>query len=219
MTAPITLALVDDHVLFRNGVRALLASQPDLEVVGEAGDARTAYAVVDETSPDVVLLDVNLPGASGLSVARELIRRQPRRKILFVSMYVTEDVVAQGIASGALGYVGKDQEASELVSAIRAVGRGHSYLSPRVSRAFVDDYMRLRRGGSPDEGPLGLLSTREREVFQLLLSGLTNDGIAKQLSISRRTVETHRTKVLRKLNVHSLAELFRFAARHGLITD
>lgn len=213
------IAVIDDHALFRQGLRALLAPQSDFVVVAEAFDASSAYKLVDETRPDVVLLDIALPGASGLTIARELLRRQPRQKILFLSMYLNEDYVTQALSSGALGYIGKDQDVSELVAAIRTVAQGQSYLSPRVSRTFVEDYMRLRKGGVKDVGPLSPISQREREVFDLLLRGHSNEGIAGQLCISRRTVETHRTNMLRKLNLRSLAELFRFAVRHGLFVE
>jgi DNA-binding NarL/FixJ family response regulator len=213
------VALVDDHQLFREGLRAVLANQPDLTVVGEASDAREAYTVVDTTQPDVVVLDVALPGVNGIAAARELTRREPRRKILVLSMHVGEDYVARALSAGATGYALKEQSAGELVEAIRAVARGQAYLSPRISRFVVEDYLRLRRGEGGTAGPLGALSAREKEVFDLLVRGFSNDGIAGQLCISVKTVETHRAHILRKLRVHSIAELIRFAARHGLVCD
>jgi DNA-binding NarL/FixJ family response regulator len=216
MTA-VRVALVEDHHMVREGLRAVLTQERDFEIVGEASDARSAYTIVDTTQPDVVVMDLMLPGASGLSIARELLRRDRKRKVLFMSARLTEDAVAEGLSMGALGYISKDQPWTDLVSAIRTVSTGQPYLSPRISQFVVDDYMRLRSGGQREPGPLVTLSPREREVFELLLQGLSNDGIAAQLYISRRTVETHRAHVLKKLNVHSIPGLFRFAAQHGLL--
>ncbi len=212
-----TLAVVDDHQLFRDGLRARLSAHPDLRVVSEAEDARSAYEAVAAQNPDMVVLDVLLPGSTGLSVARELIRTHPKLKILMMSGDINEDAVAEALALGAKGYASKTQPAGELITAIRAVAQGHSYLAPRISRFLVDDYLRLRRGGQERTGPLGALSPRERETFDLLVRGHGNDQIAQQFRISKRTVETHRSRILQKLHVHSVAELFRFAARHGLL--
>lgn len=213
------VALVDDHQLFREGLRAILAMQPDMNVVAEAGDAREAYGVIDTTQPDVVVLDVSLPGVNGIAAAREITRRDPRRKILVLSMHVGEDYVAQALSAGATGYALKEQSTSEVIEAIRAVARGQAYLCPRISRFVVEDYLRLRRGESSSSGPLDALSSREKEVFDLLVRGFSNDGVAGQLCISVKTVETHRAHILKKLHVHSIAELVRFAARHGLAMD
>jgi len=212
------IALVDDHAMFREGLRSLLAAQHDLQVVGEAGDARAAYALVEQTQPDVLVLDVKLPGSNGITVAREVHRSHPHVKILFTTMHVHEEYVAEGISAGAIGYIGKEQPASDLVVAIRSVGNGQPYISPKISKFLVDDYIRARTGGeTAATTPLDSLSQREREVFDLLLQGFTNDGIAAQLFISRRTVETHRAHVFKKLRVNSLAQLYRLASRHGLL--
>lgn len=206
------VAVIDDHPVYRAGLRAVLASQGDVEVVAEAADAQEGYAAVDQTQPDLVLLDVALPGADGITAARELIRRSPARRLLMISMRVEEHTVADALAAGALGYAGKDQPLEELLVALRTVAQGGTYLPPGISQQGVESRLRRRR-----EGPLGMLSSREREVFELLVQGHTNESAAAQLGISRRTVETHRSRILKKLHVHSAVELIRLAARHGLL--
>jgi len=214
---PLKLGLVDDHRLFREGLRALLATQPDFQLVGEASQAQDAYALVDQTQPDVLLLDVSLPLASGVSVAREVLRRQPHQRILALSMFADEEHVAQALEVGVLGYASKDLSANELFTAIRSVGRGQAYLGPGISRVVLEEYMRMRRTGRGPETPLRGLTQREREIFDLAVRGLSNQDIASQLCISKRTVETHRARILRKLNAHSATDLVRLAARLGLL--
>src|ERR1700682_4248410 len=143
------LALVDDHRLFREGLRAMLASQPDLEVVGEASEALEASSMVESTRPDVLVLDLALPGATGVTVAREVLRRNPKVRVLLLSMLIDEEHVAQALDAGVAGYAAKEQSADEVFQAIRAVGAGKSYLSPLISRFILEEYMRLRRGGAP----------------------------------------------------------------------
>jgi len=208
----VKVALIDDHPVYREGLRAVLAAQADFQVVAEASDAQEGYAAVEATRPDLVLVDVALPGADGIAAARELLRRDPAQRLLMVSMSTEEHVVADAIAAGALGYAGKDQPVGELLDAVRAVAGGRTYLPPRVSAESIE--ARLRRARN---GPLGILSAREREVFDLLVKGMTNEEIGSHLHISRRTVETHRGRILRKLRVHSAVELTRLAARHGLL--
>ncbi len=208
------VALVDDHPVFREGLRAILSAQPDMTVVGEAADAQEAYRMVETFRPHLVLLDVALPGLSGIMVARELLRRDPAQRLLMLSMRDEEDTVAEALAVGARGYACKDQTVAELLGAVRTVATGGSYLSPRLSADSIDERLSQRRSRN---GPLGVLSDREREVFELLVRGFTNEGIALNLTISKRTVETHRSRILKKLRVHSAVELLRLAARHGLL--
>ncbi len=196
------LALVDDHRLFREGMRALLSTQSDFQLVGEASQAQDAYALVDDVQPDVLLLDVSLPLASGVSVAREVLRRRPHQRILALSMFADEEHVAQALEVGVLGYATKDLSAAELFAAIRSVGQGQAYLGPGISRVLLEEYMRMRRTGRGPDTPL---------------RGLSNQDIASQLCISKRTVETHRGRIMRKLHVHSATDLVRLAARHGLL--
>jgi two-component system response regulator NreC len=211
------LALVDDHRLFREGLRAMIATQADLQVVGEAAEALEAYSMVESTRPDVLVLDLALPGATGVTVAREVLRRNPKVRVLLLSMLIDEEHVAQALDAGVAGYAAKEQSADEVFQAIRAVGAGKSYLSPLISRFILEEYMRLRRGGAPSDSPLRTLTGREREIFDLSVRGLSNETISAQLTISKRTVETHRGRIMRKLGVHSAADLVRVAARHGLL--
>jgi DNA-binding NarL/FixJ family response regulator len=211
------LSIIDDHTMFRDGLRAVVAATTDLKIVSEASEARGAYAAIEKEEPDVVVLDLALPGASGISVARELLRRDARRKIFALTMYLDEEHVAQALEAGILGYASKEQPAPEVLEAIRTVARGRSYLSPLISRFVVDEYLRLRRGGGTEDTPLRMLTQREREIFDLTVRGLSNDRIADELNISKRTVETHRSRILKKLSVHSASDLVRLAARHGLL--
>lgn len=217
--ADLRLCIVDDHALIREGLLVLFSSLPGMRVVAAAKDSDGTYRAFEAEHPDLFIMDVSLPGLPGSAVARELLRRAPDTKIVFFSMHVTEDYVADAIALGARGYVGKDQSFQELLGAVREVVAGRIYLPPRLSRPAVEELVRLKKRRSADAGPLAILSTREREVFALMVQGMTNDASALRLSISRRTVETHRANLLKKLNIHSVAELLRFAARHDLITD
>jgi len=213
------IVLVDDHALFRASLKTLLAAEPALEVVGEAGDAREAYRVVESLKPDLVLLDIGLPGVNGVSTTRELTRRDPRCKILVLTQHSSEDFVAQALSAGALGYALKHQTPREIIDAIHAVARGERYLSPRLERGAVDQLLRLKQRSRGGEGPTDALSVREREIFDLLVRGYSNGDIGAQLCISVKTVETHSAHVLKKLGAHSMVELLRFAARHGLLHD
>ena len=211
----IRVALVDDHRLFREGLRALLGTQPDLCVVAEASDAREVPATVESSEPDVVVLDYQLKGIAGPSIVRDLIERNRNRRILVLSMHA--EPIAQALAAGALGWASKEQAATELFGAIRTVASGKPYLAPSLSHFVFDDYVRIQRDGKSNSTPLAALTGREKEVFELVIRGLPNDTIAQTLTISRRTVETHRSRILHKLHAHSVADLMRFAARHGLL--
>jgi two-component system invasion response regulator UvrY len=210
------LVLVDDHRLFREGLRALLGDQPDLRVVGEAADAEGTYPLVAAARPEVLLLDVGLPGPGGISVTRELKRRGADARILMLSAHADGDLVAQALAAGALGYSLKTQPIGDVVDAIRSVGRGERYLSAALARCA--------QAAEPSSsvrapGPLFALSLREQEIFGLLVHGFGNDAIGAHLCISVKTVETHRAHILKKLGVHSLVELVRLAARHQLLRE
>jgi len=172
------VALVDDHRLFREGLRALLASQPDLQVVGEAAEPAEACALVDAENPDLVVLDVLLGTASGVAVARELLRRSPRRRVLMLSMVLDEEHAAEALEVGALGYAGKAQALEEVLEAIRTVAAGRVYLPTALSRFVVHDYLRLWRGEARTESPLNRLTRREREIFDLIVGGGTTVTIA-----------------------------------------
>lgn len=206
------LALIDDHQLFREGLRALLSTVSDFEVVGEASDAREAYKLVEDLQPDVAILDVTLPGTSGIAVTRELKRRAPDARVLILSMHTNDDYVLQALGAGAAGYALKDQASDSIFEAIRTIGRGLPYLSPRFPRSLLE---RATQGG----GPLAVLSDREREIFDLVVRGFSTQAIAVELCIAKKTVETHRGKINKKLGAHSTADLLRLAARYGLLAS
>jgi DNA-binding NarL/FixJ family response regulator len=214
-----TLFLVDDRELFREGFHLLLSSQADFEIVGEASAVPHAYDAVDARAPDVTVVSSDLGGLAGTTVTREIVRRRPEAKVLMLSSRRDDDGVHQALAAGARGFALKQQSSQQVFEAIRAVARGHVYLAPAISHLVLQDHLRLRRGEVTQTGPCDALSRRERDVFELLVRGNSNRGIARLLGISPKTVETHRAHVLRKLGVHSIVDLIRFAARHQLPLD
>ncbi len=214
----IHLALVDDHQVFREGLRAIVSTQPDVSVVGEAASAREAYALLDDLKPDVIVMDVSLPGVCGVTATREVLRREPGARVLVLSMHAEPERAADALAAGAMGYALKEQAASALIEAIRTVGLGQRYLAPELPRGAIEDRVRQQGSASGDD-PLFPLSPREKEVFRLAVRGFSNVGIAEELCISIKTVETHRTRINRKLSAHGTADLIRYAAQHGLALD
>jgi DNA-binding NarL/FixJ family response regulator len=207
-----TVALIDDHQLFLDGLRALLLAQSDLRVVASTSLAKAAVSAVHEAQPDVVVLDLMMPGLSGLSVVRELLRDNPDRRVLALSMIVDEPSVADALDAGVRGYACKSQPASEVVEAIREVARGHSYLAPQLA-----DTVPPAEPGKRRPRPLDKLTAREREVFDLTVAGRSTRDVAVELTISPRTVETHRARILRKLEAHSALDLVRMAANWGML--
>ncbi len=204
------VAIVDDHPLFRRGLAVALRGELDLDVIGEAGDAASALEFARRVELDVAVVDVLMPGGSGITLATELFELQPRCKILGLSVIDDPGLIADMLRAHACGFAFKTQPIAEIVDAIRLVLGGLRYLPPGISRDAVDaELARTARD------PLHRLTRREREVFELLIRGHTNDEIATQLHISRRTVETHRQRVGKKLSAHSIAQMQRIAARHG----
>lgn len=203
------IALLDDHVIFREGLRALIMAQPDLRIVAESAEARELYRLLDATAPHVVVVDLTLRGTSGITATQEIARRWPRCRVLILTMHGDEEHAARAFAAGATGYALKEQNALEVIAAIRAVAAGRRYLAPSLPRSVFDG------GGS--SSLLAALTVREREVFDLILQSRSNRDIAAYLHISIKTVETHRAAINRKLEVHSTADLVRLAARLGLI--
>ena len=208
------VALIDDHALFREGLRLVIGQVGRLEVTGEAASVRDALELAAGAPLDLAVVDVSLPDGSGASVTRELRRLQPRCKVLVLSMIEEPYQVAELLRAGASGYALKSQPTDVILDAIRAVLAGERYLAPRLLRAHVDDLVAAKAAG-----PVDKLSPREREIFDLLVRGQTNDRVAAQLYISVRTVETHRQNIMDKLRAHSIVDLVRLAARHGLIHD
>jgi DNA-binding NarL/FixJ family response regulator len=210
------LLVIDDHETVREGVKLLLQGQPDFQVVGDVATPPQAYELVDRAQADVALVSQDLSGVSGAAITRELVRRQPRLRVIMFAARADEDAVREALAAGARGYVLRRQPPAQLFESIREVAQGHTYLAPRISHLLVEDHLRLHRGEPAQAGPCDKLSRRERDVFDLLVRGHSNHDISRLLGISTKTVETHRAHVLRKLQVHSIVDLIRFAARHQL---
>jgi DNA-binding NarL/FixJ family response regulator len=208
-----TVALIDDHPVFREGLRHLLASEPGLEVVGEAGDARGACAIANSAKPSVIVIDVALPDGDGIAATQEILRYSPRTRVLALTMHTGEFFVSRAFSAGVSGYAIKTQAPEEIVGAVCAVARGETYVPARFSHLVMRPHERSSVPATPFED----LSKREREIFDLILRGFTNEGMARALFISVKTVETHRSHINRKLRVHSTGELIRLAAMHGLL--
>lgn len=207
----IRVLLVDDHAMVRKGFRLILEAQPDMEISGEAGNGREAVELAEKLHPDVVVMDVAMPELNGIEATRRLAASSPHSRVLALSMHKDSVYVREILRAGARGYLLKDSIDTDLINAVRAVARGDGYISPGVSDAVLSDY---RRHVSD---PLDLLTSREREVLQMIAESKTNKEIAASLNLSVYTVEAHRGKIMEKLNLHSTGELVRFAVRHGLI--
>jgi two-component system response regulator NreC len=210
-----TIVLADDHRIVRQGLHALLKEEPDFNVIGEAGDGHEALEIVRKLNPDVVVLDLMMRGLNGLEAARQINKQMPQVKIIVLSMYDDEGFVLEALANGALAYVLKDAGYSDLVQAVREVAAGHRYLSPPLSDRAIEAYQRVAKAGPLDR--YETLTSREREVLQLSAEGHTNSEIAARLGISVRTAETHRSRVMHKLSMHTQSDLTRYALRRGII--
>jgi two-component system response regulator NreC len=210
----IRIILADDHKITRQGLRLLLDKQSDMEVIAETQDGRTAVQLAEKLLPDVVIMDVSMPDLNGVEASRQITSRFPNIRIIALSMHSDTLFVAEMLRSGASGYLLKDCAFEELARAIRTVIAGKTYLSPAISGVVVDDY--LHRLSKVDSSTTRLLTDREREVLQLLAEGKSTKQIALKLHISPKTVETHRRQIMDKLNLHTIAELTKYAIRKGL---
>ena len=211
----IRILLVDDHTILRDGIRLLLESEPDMTVVGEAEDGRTAVKLTCQLKPDVVLMDIAMPLLNGLEATRQIKHDCPHAKVLILTMHENEEYIRQALASGAMGYILKDAAARELLNAIHAVHRGEAILSPAVTRLVVENY--LRWGDIQMDSSTNRLSPREREVLQLIAEGYSNKQIAEILCISIKTVQAHRMNLMSKLGLHDRAELIKYAIQRKII--
>ena len=205
MASALRLAIVDDHQLFRDSLSFTLQAR-GFDMVAEAASARTIFPLIERERPDVVLMDVALPGMDGITAVRELVSRKPAPKVLMLSMHDAPHLVAEALEAGASGYALKSQSVDELIAGIRRVAGGERWIAPGLSAQARDG-----------EGPLSALSSRECDIFRLLVGGLTIREIGKQLCISPKTVDTHRQRIFKKLEVHSAVQLLRFAAAHQLL--
>jgi DNA-binding NarL/FixJ family response regulator len=203
--------LADDHAVVRHGFRRIIDAQEGLEVVGEVSNGREAVEQSEALQPDVIIMDVTMPELNGIEATRRIGEVAPRARVLALSMHRDSVYVREILKAGARGYLLKDSSEADLVAAVRAVAQGEGYLSPSVSEAVLSDYRKHVTN------PIDLLTSREREVLQLIAEGKTNKDIATHLNLSVYTVEAHRGKIMEKLNLHSTGELVRFALRNGLI--
>jgi two-component system response regulator NreC len=211
MKRKIRVLLADDHTMVRQGFRLILTSQDDIEVVGETGNGRECVELARTLRPDVVVMDVTMPELNGIEATRRIREISPYMRVLALSVHRDSVYVREMIRAGAEGYLLKESADTDLLDAVRLVAAGHSYLSPEVSGAILQDYRKHATN------PLDLLSAREREVLQLAAEGKTNKEIAAMLNLSVHTVDGHRSRIMDKLNLHSIGELVRFAVRNGLI--
>lgn len=211
------ILLADDHTLVRQGLRRILEEQPDWQVVAETGNGLDAVKLASDLQPDVVILDIGMPQLNGLEAARQIAKKLPAARVLILSMHADEVHITKAIEAGAVGYLVKDSADTELVRAVTATAEGKSYFSPAAAAVLLGEYRRsLARRGVTDR--YELLSDREREVLQLMAEGHSSKSIAAVLGISPATVETHRSHVFEKLDLHSIAEAVLYAVRRGLIS-
>jgi two-component system, NarL family, response regulator NreC len=210
------ILLADDHTVVRQGLRKILEDRPQWEVVAEAADGREAVRQAEEVKPDVAIVDVAMPLLNGIEAVRQIARKASGTRVLVLSMHNDEAYVTQMLRAGAAGYLLKDSADVDLVQAVEAVAAGKSFFSPAIARVIADDYVRqLEDRGASDR--YELLSEREREIFQLIAEGKTNKEIAALLFLSPSTVDTHRSRIMEKLDVHSAAEIVLYAVRKGVI--
>jgi two-component system, NarL family, response regulator NreC len=210
------ILLADDHVVMRTGLRMVLEKQPDFEVVGEADNGRQAVTQVQSLQPDIAVLDITMPELNGIDAAAQIAASCPKTSTVMLSMNSDESYVLRALKAGAKAYLLKDSAEADLITALRAVKAGKSFFSPAVSRTLLEDYTRqMRQRGIEDS--YELLSAREREILQLIAEGKGNKEIAGLLSLSLHTIETHRTHILQKLNLHSVADIILYAVRKGII--
>lgn len=211
----VNIILADDHQVVRKGVKALLSAEPDFSVIGEAGDGIETMRICEETQPDVLILDLMMPGINGLEVIRQLTKKCANTRVIVLSMHSNEAYVLESLRSGAKAYVLKEAPPEELLKAIRDVANGKRFLSSSLSEKAIEAYTSKTTTKNTD--PYDQLTNREREILQLSAQGLTNNEIAARLFISPRTVETHRNNLMRKLDLHNHSNLIQFAIQRGLI--
>lgn len=211
----IRVLLADDHTILRDGIRALLDDQADIEVIGEAKDGQATVKMTAQLQPDVVVMDIAMPLLNGLEATRQIQRDCPQVKVLILTMHENEEYIRQVLAAGALGYVLKDAAAHDLLGAIRAVYQGEAVLSPAITRLVIEDYLRWGDIRPPDS--TNGLTSREREVLQLIAEGYTNKEIAEILCLSIKTVQSHRTNLMSKLDLHDRGELIKYAIQKKII--
>lgn len=211
----ITVFLADDHAVVRDGLRALLDAAGDIAVVGTAADGRNAVRRVSELRPDVAVLDIIMPDLGGIEAARQIRKARPATQVVILSLYASDEYVTRALQAGARGYLLKESAGEEVIDAVRAVHAGRRYLSEEIADRLIDGYLDLH--GNPEaSGPLAALSPRELEVLQLVVEGKTSPEIARILTLSPKTIETYRGRLMRKLGIGDVPSLVKFAIKHGL---
>ena len=211
----ITVFLADDHAVVRDGLRYLLEAQHDIVVVGDAANGRHTLQLVKQLCPDVAIMDIAMPELNGIDATYQICRDCPSTQVIILSMYSTAEHVNRALLAGALGYVLKESAGIEVVNAVRAVNSGHHYLSQKLSDRLINDYL-YQQEASDEPSPLERLTPREREVLQLVVEGKTSAEIASSLSLSVKTIETYRSRLLHKLDISDIPSLVKFAIQHGL---
>jgi DNA-binding NarL/FixJ family response regulator len=212
----IKVLLVDDHAIIREGLRSLIEKQPGLEVIADTDDGRKALDLVQKLLPNIVIMDITMPGLNGIEATRQITAEFPEVKVIALSIHSKRRFVADMLSAGATGYILKECLFDELVQAIKAVAAGGRYLSPRITDVVVSDY--VKRLSATTESPFEALKTREREVLQLVAEGKSTKQISLELHVSTKTIEANRRQIMEKLNIHSVAELTKYAVREGLTT-
>lgn len=213
----IRVLVADDHAIIREGLRVMLGNQPDMEVVGVAANGREAIRLVDEKEPDVAVIDISMPELNGIEAIQQILPRYPQMKVVVLSIHETKPYVHRALKAGARGYLIKETAGLEVVDAVRAVYRGERYLSQRIADLLTDGSFR-KLETSIEVSPLETLSSREREILQLVAEGKTSQEIAERLSISPKTVDTYRSRLMHKIGVEDMAGLVKFAIQHGVIS-
>jgi two-component system response regulator NreC len=213
----IRILLTDDHTLFRQGIRTLLAAESDLEVVAEAGNGADSVTLACQLHPDIVLMDIGMAGMSSFEATRQIRKDRPETRVIFLSMYDDEDYLAECVEMGASGYILKESPSEQLITALREVHRGGSYLSPRLLTRLVDDFRLQGRGGPVRQPRFGTLTKREREILKMLAEGRSVKEIATGFDLSVKTVEAHKFNLMRKLDIHNKAQLVQYAIQKKII--
>lgn len=214
---PVRILLADDHTVVRKGLRLLLENEPGFQVVADAATGREAVSLAEQHEPEVVVMDIAMPILNGIEAARQIGAKLPHSAIVFLSMHADESYVLRALKAGARGYLLKDSAEQDLIQAVRSVSEGKAFFSPAISKMLVEDYMRQMQERKVEDS-YELLTTREREILQLLAEGKNNKDVAGLLNLSLYTVETHRANIFQKLNLHSGAELILYAIRKGVIS-
>ncbi|MFA6032741.1 MAG: response regulator transcription factor [Myxococcota bacterium] len=217
MMQKIRILIADDHTMVRQGIRMMLLTQQDMEVIGEAANGREAVQKAEELDPDVVILDLSMPIMNGLEAARIIAKQNPRIGVLVLTMHLNEEYAFQVLSCGAKGYMIKESSAEEMIKAVRNVYRHETYIDSRISKEVIDAYIKRANTSDSRGVPKDILTPREREVLKLIAEGRSNKEIAQLLDLSVKTVDVHRTNLMKKLNIHDVATLVKFAIKKGLI--